>query len=158
MHCISLQCKLYLSFVPHCFIYHFSFFWLVSVYIYVWVHCLPSYLIHGGSPPTLSTAVNIASPCHPSYWIYLCLLLNQILRHAMDCACDCLARMEPMLETCIFSEGLVLNQRQRHSALCSLLYSPFIGFRAPFVHQMTDDDVNDSWVCIFCISFSFCCV
>src|ERR1041384_6393938 len=49
----------------------------------------------------------------------------------MDCLCSCLARMEPMLETCVLSEGLVLNHKQWHSALCSLLYSPSIGFRAP---------------------------
>ena len=57
-----------------------------------------------------------------------------------------------------FSEGLVLNQRQRHSALCSILYSSGIGFRAPFVHQMTDDDVNDSWVRILSHSLFMCCV
>src|SRR4051812_6279207 len=104
------------------------------------------------SPHTLFLAANIASPYRPSSWIRL--LPNQILYPALDCACGCLARMEPMLETCVFSEGLVLNQRQRHSALCSLLYSLVIGFRDPFVHQMTDDDVNDSWICIFCILFS----
>jgi hypothetical protein len=131
----------------------FYFFFGLSLSIYIWLGQLPplppypwrlpSYLILGGEHCLLF--------CHPSL---IRLLPNQTLRLAMDCACGCLARMEPMLETCVFSEGLVLNQRQRHSALCSLLYSPVIGFRAPFVHQMTDDDVNDSWVCISRIVFS----
>ena len=135
----------------------FYFFWgCLCIYIYGWVNCLPSHLIPGGSPPTLSLAANIAcSFCHSSS---ICLLHNQTLCLAMDCACGCLARLEPMLETCVFSEGLVLNQRQRHSTLCSLLYSPVIGFRAPFVHQLTDDDVSVSWVCISRIFFFMCCL
>ena len=73
----------------------------------------------------------------------------------MDFSCGCLARMEPMLETCVLSEGLVLNHKQRHNALCSLLYSPSIGFRAPFVHKMTQDDVSDAWVCICAYFFIY---
>ena len=123
------------------------------MYIYGWVHCHPSYLIRGGqqifpSPPPPPPRVPIRSVFSPP--------TISFSPSKMDCSCGCLARMEPMLETCVFSEGLVLNHKQRHSALCSLLYSPFIGFRAPFVHQMTHIDVNDSWVCMIQRSLFVC--
>ena len=140
-HCY-VTALLYLSFFLCCLFY---------IYIYWWVNCLPSHLIPGGSHLILSVAA-------PLLLDLFFLPTRSVFRLAMDCACGCLARLEPMLETCVFSEGLVLNQRQRHSALCSILYSSGIGFRAPFVHQLTDDDVSVSWVCISRIFFFMCCL
>ena len=146
----GIQCELHLI-IAHLYI-PLYFRTTSVVYIYGFVHCHPSYLIRGGQqivpspPPTQpSSSSDICSSPQP----------QAPPTSKMDCSCGCLARMEPMLETCVLSEALVLNHKQRHSALCSLLYSPSIGFRAPFVHKMTQDDVSDAWVCICAYFFIY---
>jgi len=145
---IGIQCELHLnhrpslhpSILPNC---------ISCVYIRLCplppILSYPWRLADSPLPSTQPTLVFPSDPCpsrHPQ--------AHPVSK--MDCSCGCLARMEPMMETCVLSEGLVLNHKQRHNALCSLLYSPSIGFRAPFVHKMTQDDVSDAWVCI-CVYF-----
>ena len=65
---------------------------------------------------------------------------------AMDCKCGCLARMAPVADTCVYTEGLELTNTEWRSMLGCLMI-PNRGSHAPFLHRLTTADLQESWVC-----------
>ena len=65
---------------------------------------------------------------------------------AMDCKCRCLAKMAPVADTCVYTEGLELTNIEWRSMLECLMI-PNRGFHAPFLHRLTTADLQESWVC-----------
>ncbi|KAE8803925.1 hypothetical protein D1007_20186 [Hordeum vulgare] len=60
------------------------------------------------------------------------------------CSSGFLARMVPIAEACLYSDGLELTQSERRCLLPCML-TENRGCRAPFIDHLTDADVQDSW-------------